>query len=133
MCARSYWHERRACLAPTLTTPPPSPGALWVCVVLSPHCRPEERVSWLQLLGKWDKLDVCPLEEGNYSLDEPSLQPTMTLSRGRRGVPAIPPAKSWPGAQSLPITVLWGRAEGPPQPLPAGGREGVPRQGRQAA
>lgn len=57
-------------------------GALWVCVVLSPHCRPEERVSWLQLLGKWDKLDVCPLEEGNYSLDEPSLQPPMTLSRG---------------------------------------------------
>lgn len=64
---------------------PPSPGALWVCVVLSPHCKPEERVSWLQLLGKWDQLDVCPLEEGNYSFDGPSLQPTMALSPGRRG------------------------------------------------
>ena len=100
---------------PTLTTRPPSPGALWVCVVLSPHCRPEERVSWLQLLGKWDKLDVCPLEEGNYSFDEPSLQPTMTLSRGRRGVPAIPPAKSWPGAQS-PHHGALGESRGAPSP-----------------
>ncbi|XP_066203676.1 zinc finger SWIM domain-containing protein 4 isoform X1 [Saccopteryx leptura] len=57
-------------------------GALWVCVVLSPHCKPEERMGWLQLLGKWDKLDVCPLEEGNYSFNGPSLQPTTTLSPG---------------------------------------------------
>ncbi|CAK7292239.1 zinc finger SWIM domain-containing protein 4 [Vulpes vulpes] len=57
-------------------------GALWVCVVLSPHCKPEERASWLQLLGKWDKLDVCPLEEGNYSFDGPSLQPTVAISPG---------------------------------------------------
>ncbi|XP_013977758.1 zinc finger SWIM domain-containing protein 4 isoform X1 [Canis lupus baileyi] len=57
-------------------------GALWVCVVLSPHCKPEERASWLQLLGKWDKLDVCPLEEGNYSFDGPSLQPTVAVSPG---------------------------------------------------
>ncbi|KAB1259325.1 Zinc finger SWIM domain-containing protein 4 [Camelus dromedarius] len=57
-------------------------GALWVCVVLSPHCKPEERKSWLQLLGKWDKLDVCPLEEGNYSFDGPNLQPTATLNPG---------------------------------------------------
>ncbi|XP_045709324.1 zinc finger SWIM domain-containing protein 4 [Phyllostomus hastatus] len=57
-------------------------GALWVCVVLSPHCKPEERASWLQLLGKWDKLDVCPLEEGNYAFNGPSLQPTTALSPG---------------------------------------------------
>ncbi|XP_059950020.1 zinc finger SWIM domain-containing protein 4 isoform X2 [Mesoplodon densirostris] len=57
-------------------------GALWVCIVLSPHCKPEERTSWLQLLSKWDKLDVCPLEEGNYSFDGPSLQPTVALSPG---------------------------------------------------
>lgn len=53
-----------------------------MCVVLSPHCKPEERASWLQLLGKWDKLDVCPLEEGNYSFDGPSLQPTVAVSPG---------------------------------------------------
>uniref|UniRef100_A0A8C2RG16 SWIM-type domain-containing protein n=1 Tax=Capra hircus TaxID=9925 RepID=A0A8C2RG16_CAPHI len=57
-------------------------GALWVCVILSPHCKPEERTSWLQLLSKWDKLDVCPLEEGNYSFDGPSLQPTAALIPG---------------------------------------------------
>lgn len=119
---------------PTLTTLPPSPGALWVCVVLSPHCRPEERVSWLQLLGKWDKLDVCPLEEGNYSFDEPSLQPTMTLSRGRRGDPAIPPPPKKAGlVPSLSPSQCSGGEQRGPQPLPAGGREGVPRQGRQAA
>ncbi|XP_012497604.1 PREDICTED: zinc finger SWIM domain-containing protein 4-like, partial [Propithecus coquereli] len=56
--------------------------ALWVCIVLSPHCKPEERAGWLQLLGKWDKLDVCPLEEGNYSFDGPSLQPTVAPSPG---------------------------------------------------
>lgn len=52
-----------------------------MCVVLSPHCKPEERASWLQLLRTWDQLDVCPLEEGNYSFHEPHMQaPT-----GRRG------------------------------------------------
>lgn len=77
----------RVCAATVGMTvePPPCPGALWVCVVLSPHCKPEERASWLQLLGKWDKLDVCPLEEGNYSFDGPSLQPTVAVSPGRRG------------------------------------------------
>nr|XP_055227883.1 zinc finger SWIM domain-containing protein 4 isoform X4 [Gorilla gorilla gorilla] len=57
-------------------------GALWVCVILSPHCKPEERAGWLQLLSRWDKLDVCPLEEGNYSFDGPSLQPTMAPAPG---------------------------------------------------
>ncbi|XP_063456010.1 zinc finger SWIM domain-containing protein 4 isoform X2 [Pan paniscus] len=62
--------------------PVPGTGALWVCVVLSPHCKPEERAGWLQLLSRWDKLDVCPLEEGNYSFDGPSLQPTMAPAPG---------------------------------------------------
>ncbi|XP_075832775.1 zinc finger SWIM domain-containing protein 4 [Microtus pennsylvanicus] len=57
-------------------------GALWVCVILSPHCKPDERSGWLQLLGAWDKLDVCPLEEGNYSFDIPGLQPTLTSRTG---------------------------------------------------
>uniref|UniRef100_A0A8C9DC45 Zinc finger SWIM-type containing 4 n=1 Tax=Panthera leo TaxID=9689 RepID=A0A8C9DC45_PANLE len=83
-------------------------GALWVCVVLSPHCRPEERVSWLQLLGKWDKLDVCPLEEGNYSFDEPSLQPTMTLSREllQKGNTCITNTEGWVGHPLDPIGCL---------------------------
>nr|XP_051683999.1 zinc finger SWIM domain-containing protein 4 [Oryctolagus cuniculus] len=59
-------------------------GALWVCVVLSPHCKPEEREGWLQLLSTWDKLDLCPLEEGNYSFDGPSLQPTAAPGPGSK-------------------------------------------------
>ncbi|XP_069460474.1 zinc finger SWIM domain-containing protein 4 [Ambystoma mexicanum] len=46
-------------------------GALWVCVLLNPHCKPEERGVWLELLKKWNNMDVCPLEEGNYSFDAP--------------------------------------------------------------
>lgn len=105
---------------------PPSPGALWVCVVLSPHCKPEERASWLQLLGKWDKLDVCPLEEGNYSFNGPSLQPATALNPGRRRVPAITPNHDL-GSALPPIMMLWG-SKRRPQPLPAlpSRREGVP-------
>ncbi|KAG8441475.1 hypothetical protein GDO86_007004 [Hymenochirus boettgeri] len=35
-------------------------GALWVCVMLSPHCRTEERESWLELLRRWNALDSAP-------------------------------------------------------------------------
>ncbi|XP_004715548.1 zinc finger SWIM domain-containing protein 4 [Echinops telfairi] len=65
-------------------------GALWVCVVLSPHCKPEERAGWLQLLRKWDQLEVCPLEEGNYAFDGPSLQPSETPSSGSEVAAAGP-------------------------------------------
>ncbi|KAF6307497.1 zinc finger SWIM-type containing 4 [Rhinolophus ferrumequinum] len=83
-------------------------GALWVCVVLSPHCKPEERASWLQLLGKWDKLDVCPLEEGNYSFDRPSLQPTMALSPEllQKGSTCITNTEGWVGHPLDPIGCL---------------------------
>uniref|UniRef100_A0A8C3IK52 Zinc finger SWIM-type containing 4 n=1 Tax=Chrysemys picta bellii TaxID=8478 RepID=A0A8C3IK52_CHRPI len=54
-------------------------GALWVCVVLNPHCKPEERALWLALLKKWNKLDVCPLEEGNYSFDVPGATAALQL------------------------------------------------------
>uniref|UniRef100_A0A667GM43 Zinc finger SWIM-type containing 4 n=1 Tax=Lynx canadensis TaxID=61383 RepID=A0A667GM43_LYNCA len=77
VAAAGRWHDRQVPAAVGRAG-----GPVGVCRP-EPHCRPEEASwSWLQLLGKWDKLDVCPLEEGNYSFDEPSLQPTMTLSRG---------------------------------------------------
>ncbi|XP_012313248.2 zinc finger SWIM domain-containing protein 4 [Aotus nancymaae] len=77
-------------------------GALWVCVVLSPHCKPEERAGWLQLLSRWDKLDVCPLEEGNYSFDGSSLQPTMAPSPGSEEEEAV--------AATSPRYTVFGRA-----------------------
>ncbi|XP_053318607.1 zinc finger SWIM domain-containing protein 4 [Spea bombifrons] len=62
-------------------------GALWVCVVLSPHCRTEERESWLELLRRWNALDICPLEEGNYSLEGPGAQ-TQPQGSGASQAPA---------------------------------------------
>ncbi|XP_068837067.1 zinc finger SWIM domain-containing protein 4 isoform X2 [Capricornis sumatraensis] len=83
-------------------------GALWVCVILSPHCKPEERTSWLQLLSKWDKLDVCPLEEGNYSFDGPSLQPTAALTPEllQKGSTCITNMEGWVGHPLDPIGCL---------------------------
>lgn len=49
-------------------------GVLWVCVVFSFYCKLEERVGWFQLFSRWDKFDVCLLEEGNYFFDGFSLQ-----------------------------------------------------------
>uniref|UniRef100_A0A2K5E9P5 Zinc finger SWIM-type containing 4 n=1 Tax=Aotus nancymaae TaxID=37293 RepID=A0A2K5E9P5_AOTNA len=83
-------------------------GALWVCVVLSPHCKPEERAGWLQLLSRWDKLDVCPLEEGNYSFDGSSLQPTMAPSPEllQKGSTCITNTEGWVGHPLDPIGCL---------------------------
>uniref|UniRef100_A0A2I3RW04 Zinc finger SWIM-type containing 4 n=1 Tax=Pan troglodytes TaxID=9598 RepID=A0A2I3RW04_PANTR len=82
--------------------------ALWVCVVLSPHCKPEERAGWLQLLSRWDKLDVCPLEEGNYSFDGPSLQPTMAPAPEllQKGSTCITNTEGWVGHPLDPIGCL---------------------------
>uniref|UniRef100_F7AAJ4 Zinc finger SWIM-type containing 4 n=1 Tax=Callithrix jacchus TaxID=9483 RepID=F7AAJ4_CALJA len=83
-------------------------GALWVCVVLSPHCKPEERAGWLQLLSRWDKLDVCPLEEGNYSFDGSSLQPTVAPSPEllQKGSTCITNTEGWVGHPLDPIGCL---------------------------
>lgn len=49
------------------------PGALWVCIILNPHCKLEEKSCWLQQLQKWNDLDVCPLEDGNYGHELPNI------------------------------------------------------------
>eukprot|EP00074_Homo_sapiens_P082942 XP_016857402.1 zinc finger SWIM domain-containing protein 5 isoform X1 [Homo sapiens] len=48
-------------------------GALWVCIILNPHCKLEEKSCWLQQLQKWSDLDVCPLEDGNYGHELPNI------------------------------------------------------------
>ena len=77
---------------------------------------------------------MCPLEEGNYSFDGPSLQPTAALIPGRRGVPAIPrnnpsllPVASSPHHGALGEN--GGRAEGTSPYLPPS-QETVSVQGR---
>uniref|UniRef100_A0A8C1RMQ5 Zinc finger SWIM-type containing 6 n=1 Tax=Cyprinus carpio TaxID=7962 RepID=A0A8C1RMQ5_CYPCA len=44
-------------------------GALWMCIVLNPHCKPEQKAAWLRQLKKWNSVDVCPLEDGNHGND----------------------------------------------------------------
>ncbi|XP_065785448.1 zinc finger SWIM domain-containing protein 5 [Muntiacus reevesi] len=70
-------------------------GALWVCIILNPHCKLEEKSCWLQQLQKWNDLDVCPLEDGNYGHELPNITNALpqnashssdSLSRPRRTV-----------------------------------------------
>uniref|UniRef100_A0A673AT38 ZSWIM4-8 C-terminal domain-containing protein n=1 Tax=Sphaeramia orbicularis TaxID=375764 RepID=A0A673AT38_9TELE len=55
-------------------------GALWVCVVLNPHCKSEEKSGWLKQLKKWGDMDVCPLEDGNYGSELPNITNTLPQS-----------------------------------------------------
>ncbi|KAF6216446.1 hypothetical protein GE061_000788 [Apolygus lucorum] len=41
-------------------------GALWVGIVLNPHCSLAEKLHWKKLLEKWAKVDVCPLEDPDF-------------------------------------------------------------------
>nr|XP_032600682.1 zinc finger SWIM domain-containing protein 6 isoform X2 [Taeniopygia guttata] len=55
-------------------------GALWMCIVLNPHCKLEQKVSWLTQLKKWNGVDVCPWEDGNHGNELPNL--TNALPQG---------------------------------------------------
>uniref|UniRef100_A0A673JXI9 ZSWIM4-8 C-terminal domain-containing protein n=1 Tax=Sinocyclocheilus rhinocerous TaxID=307959 RepID=A0A673JXI9_9TELE len=59
------------------------PGALWMCIVLNPHCKPEQKAAWLRQLKKWNSVDVCPLEDGNHGNELPNL--TNSLPQGAHG------------------------------------------------
>ncbi|NXC26493.1 ZSWM6 protein, partial [Campylorhamphus procurvoides] len=55
-------------------------GALWMCIVLNPHCKLEQKSSWLKQLKKWNGVDVCPWEDGNHGNELPNL--TNALPQG---------------------------------------------------
>uniref|UniRef100_A0A8B9L4X6 Zinc finger, SWIM-type containing 5 n=1 Tax=Astyanax mexicanus TaxID=7994 RepID=A0A8B9L4X6_ASTMX len=69
-------------------------GALWVCIVLNPHCKSEEKTAWLKQLKKWGDMDICPLEDGNYGSELPNITNALpqsnlaqdSLARPRRTV-----------------------------------------------
>ncbi|CAH1394075.1 unnamed protein product [Nezara viridula] len=46
-------------------------GALWVCIVLNPHCSLMEKQHWKQMLEKWTRIDVCPLEDPDFRPQQP--------------------------------------------------------------
>uniref|UniRef100_A0A673CE23 Zinc finger SWIM domain-containing protein 6 n=1 Tax=Sphaeramia orbicularis TaxID=375764 RepID=A0A673CE23_9TELE len=55
-------------------------GALWMCIVLNPHCKPEQKSFWLRQLRRWNSVDVCPLEDGNHGSELTNL--TNALPQG---------------------------------------------------
>lgn len=60
-------------------------GALWMCIVLNPHCKPEQKGFWLRQLRRWNSVDVCPLEDGNHGSELTNL--TIALPQGPPGNP----------------------------------------------
>ncbi|XP_063066411.1 zinc finger SWIM domain-containing protein 6 [Engraulis encrasicolus] len=58
-------------------------GALWMCIVLNPHCKGEQKASWLRQLKRWNSVDVCPWEDGNHANELPNL--TNALPQGAHG------------------------------------------------
>ncbi|XP_075885784.1 zinc finger SWIM domain-containing protein 6-like [Nelusetta ayraudi] len=60
-------------------------GALWMCIVLNPHSKGEQRSSWLRQLRRWNDVDVCPLEDGNHVSELSNL--TNALPQGPAGNP----------------------------------------------
>lgn len=49
-------------------------GALWVCIVLNPHCQHVEKQHWRTLLEKWSAIDVCPQEDPDVRPQQPTRQ-----------------------------------------------------------
>ncbi|XP_076614434.1 zinc finger SWIM domain-containing protein 6-like [Chaetodon auriga] len=60
-------------------------GALWMCIVLNPHYKPEQKGFWLRQLRRWNGVDVCPLEDGNHGSELTNL--TNALPQGPPGNP----------------------------------------------
>ncbi len=60
-------------------------GALWMCIVLNPHYKPEQKGFWLRQLRRWNSVDVCPLEDGNHGSELTNL--TNALPQGPPGNP----------------------------------------------
>lgn len=54
-----------------------------MCIVLNPHCKTEQKCSWLRELRRWNSVDVCPWEDGNHGNDLPNL--THSLPQGAHG------------------------------------------------
>ena len=56
-----------------------------MCVVLNPHCKSDEKSSWLRQLKKWGDMDVCPLEDGNYGSELPNITNALPQSNLAQG------------------------------------------------
>uniref|UniRef100_A0A8C7XDR6 Zinc finger SWIM-type containing 6 n=1 Tax=Oryzias sinensis TaxID=183150 RepID=A0A8C7XDR6_9TELE len=59
-------------------------GALWMCIVLNPHCKQEQKSSWLRQLRRWNSVDVCPWEDGNHGNELPNLTHSLLCKTGSK-------------------------------------------------
>ncbi|XP_061656282.1 zinc finger SWIM domain-containing protein 6 [Phyllopteryx taeniolatus] len=64
-------------------------GALWMCIVLNPHCKADQKTGWLRQLRRWNGVDVCPLEDGNQGSSQLS-NITNAIPRGHNANPDSP-------------------------------------------
>nr|XP_046160631.1 zinc finger SWIM domain-containing protein 6 [Oncorhynchus gorbuscha] len=63
-------------------------GTLWMCIVLNPHCKSEQKCVWLRQLRRWNSIDVCPWEDGNHGNELPNL--THALPHGNPDLSSRP-------------------------------------------
>uniref|UniRef100_A0A8C5FWW7 Zinc finger SWIM-type containing 6 n=1 Tax=Gadus morhua TaxID=8049 RepID=A0A8C5FWW7_GADMO len=85
-------------------------GALWMCIVLNPHCKAEQKSSWLRQLRRWNSVDVCPWEDGNHGNELPNL--THSLPQGahellHKGHTSTTNLEGWVGHPLDPIGTLF--------------------------
>uniref|UniRef100_A0A671NWT4 Zinc finger SWIM domain-containing protein 6 n=1 Tax=Sinocyclocheilus anshuiensis TaxID=1608454 RepID=A0A671NWT4_9TELE len=82
-------------------------GALWMCIVLNPHCKLEQKAAWLRQLKKWNSVDVCPLEDGNHGNELPNLTNALPQDLLHKGVTSITNLEGWVGHPLDPIGTLF--------------------------
>uniref|UniRef100_A0A8C1WGS5 Zinc finger, SWIM-type containing 5 n=1 Tax=Cyprinus carpio TaxID=7962 RepID=A0A8C1WGS5_CYPCA len=82
-------------------------GALWVCIVLNPHCKSEEKSGWLRQLKKWGDMDICPLEDGNYGSELPNITNALPQKLLQRGMTNTTNLEGWVGHPLDPIGCLF--------------------------
>uniref|UniRef100_A0A3Q2P1V4 Zinc finger SWIM-type containing 6 n=1 Tax=Fundulus heteroclitus TaxID=8078 RepID=A0A3Q2P1V4_FUNHE len=82
-------------------------GALWMCIVLNPHCKAEQKAAWLRQLRRWNGVDVCPLEDGNHGSELINLTNALPQELLHRGVTSVTNLEGWVGHPLDPIGTLF--------------------------
>uniref|UniRef100_A0A8C6LA25 Zinc finger SWIM-type containing 6 n=1 Tax=Nothobranchius furzeri TaxID=105023 RepID=A0A8C6LA25_NOTFU len=82
-------------------------GALWMCIVLNPHCKPEQKALWLLQLRRWSNMDVCPLEDGNHGSELINLTNVLPRELLHRGITSVTNLEGWVGHPLDPVGTLF--------------------------
>uniref|UniRef100_A0A8C7QJB0 ZSWIM4-8 C-terminal domain-containing protein n=1 Tax=Oncorhynchus mykiss TaxID=8022 RepID=A0A8C7QJB0_ONCMY len=82
-------------------------GALWMCIVLNPHCKSEQKCVWLRQLRRWNGVDVCPWEDGNHGNELPNLTHALPHELLHKGMTSVTNMEGWVGHPLDPIGTLF--------------------------